>query len=229
VAESIHVLFIEDDQRLATLTAEYLRMHSMVVTHLPSANHLRPVLTQLNPSVIVLDMMLPGIDGLAACRAVREFSDIPILFVTARGDEIDRIVGLELGADDYISKPFSAPELAARIRAAARRHRGAPAMPPVLHAGRLEMHPAERTAFLDKLPLQVTTSEFNLLMVFANNQGRVLSREQLFRRASNNPDWQVDRGVDVQISRLRQKLRGDGSRPDPIRTVRGVGYLFTGD
>jgi DNA-binding response OmpR family regulator len=228
MSEAISVLLVEDDARLAAFTVDYLRLQGMQVQHLPAAEGLRAALDQQRPDVLVLDQMLPGTDGLSACREVRTYSDVPILFVTARGDEQDRVIGLELGADDYISKPFSPRELVARIRAVARRHRGELSALPAIRAGRLTLQPSERTATLDGAPLPLTTSEFNLLMVFAQHAGQVLTREQLVMKDTASPPFSVERAVDVQVSRLRQKLRADDTRPELIVTVRGVGYLFNG-
>jgi DNA-binding response OmpR family regulator len=177
----------------------------------------------------LLDLMLPGQSGLDVCRALRSHVDTPILMVTARGDEADRVVGLEGGADDYIAKPFSSRELLARIRAQARRARGrAGPSPQVLRVGPLTIDAASRTAALHGSELALTTYEFALLRTLVERAGRVLSREQIMEIVRGAADEAFDRSIDVHISHLRQKLGDDPRNPRLLITVRGVGYMLAG-
>jgi DNA-binding response OmpR family regulator len=178
------------------------------------------------PDLVILDVMLPETDGLAVCRKIRETSRVPIIMLTARGDVTDRIVGLEMGADDYLPKPFEPRELVARIEAVLRR--GAPAAGDVLKFGELEISQSARSAKRGKELLPLTTAEFELLDLLARNPGRVLTREKIMDDIKGI-DWEAyDRSIDVLVSRLRQKLGDDPRQPGYIRTVRGVGYSFVG-
>jgi len=223
----ITALLIEDDDRLASLLVEYLGGHDVVVAR--ESDGLRGQREALaRPwDVVLLDLMLPSRDGLQICRAIRERSDVPIIVLTARGEEADRVMGLELGADDYLAKPFSPRELLARIRAVVRRVRGqaGPSNRPVV-VGPLRIDPAARTATLEGRPLELTSYEFTLLRVFAERAGRVLSREQLLDLAKGSAEESFDRSIDVHVSRLRHKLGDDARHPRWLKTVRGVGYLF---
>lgn len=224
---AISALLIEDDRKLADLTAVYLENHGLtVVTAHDGGQGLE--LAMGGPfDVLLVDIMLPGTDGLAICRRVREHRDVPIIMLTARGEEADRVMGLELGADDYLPKPFSPRELLARINAAVRRYRGQ--MGPgnrALVAGALTLDSGRRTAVLDGRQLDLTAYEFSLLFALVERRGRVLSREQLMSLAQRSPDESFDRAVDVHISHLRQKLGDDPRRPRLIMTVRGLGYLY---
>jgi DNA-binding response OmpR family regulator len=176
---------------------------------------------------VVLDVMLPGMDGFAVCRKVRETSRVPIVMLTARGDVMDRVVGLELGADDYLGKPFEPRELVARIQAVLRRAalRGAEEN---ARAGDLEVSFTARSVRLGGRPLELTTAEFELLSLFLRNRGRVLTRERILDQ-TRGVDWDAyDRSIDILVSRLRQKLGDDARRPVFIKTVRGTGYSFVG-
>jgi two-component system phosphate regulon response regulator OmpR len=219
------VLVIDDDVRLNALLTEYLGQFGFSVR---TAAHPEDGLRALKadpPDLVVLDVMLPGMDGLAVCRKLRETSRIPIVMLTARGEVTDRIVGLELGADDYLPKPFEPRELVARIQAVLRRGAKA-AGADLLRAGALEVNWAACSARLNGHPLQLTTAEFHLLGLLVRNQGRVLSRERILDE-TREVDWEAyDRSVDVLVSRLRHKLGDDARRPAYIRTVRGIGYSF---
>jgi two-component system response regulator RstA len=179
---------------------------------------------------MVLDIMLPLVDGYAVCQRVRERQALPIIMITARTAEMDRVMGLELGADDYVTKPFSVRELLARIRAAVRRARGqvGPGAGS-LKVGPLFLHLESMTASLAGRPLQLTTYEFKILRVLAERQKRVVSREQLLELAQGSAEDSFDRSIDVRISRLRQKLNEDPRRPSLLRTVRGAGYMLADD
>ncbi|MCI0569190.1 MAG: response regulator transcription factor [Myxococcaceae bacterium] len=223
-------LLVEDDDRLARLVGEYLHSHGVVVTRAADGEAgLREALAH-RFDVILLDLMLPGRDGLDVCRELRARSDVPVIILTARGEEADRVMGLEIGADDYLAKPFSPRELLARIRALLRRTRGqaGPATRAVRVAG-LHLDPASRRATLDGRELNLTGYEFTLLRVLAERSGRILSREQLLDLAKGNAEDSFDRSIDVHISRLRQKLGDDAKNPRLLKTVRGVGYLLAVD
>jgi two-component system OmpR family response regulator len=221
----IAALFIEDDVRLARLTAEYLGGHGVRVTHV--ADGLRGLEeAQRGPfDVVLLDVMLPGKSGLDVCRELRERSDVPVILLTARGEEADRVMGLEIGADDYLPKPFSSRELLARIGAVVRRARGkvGPGKKTV-KVGELLVDTSAHRATLRGRELPLTSYEFSILRVLAERAGRVLSREQLMELAKGSADESFDRSIDVHVSRLRQKLGDDSRRL--LKTVRGVGYLL---
>lgn len=228
---TIQALLVEDDERLARLTAEYLQGHGVVVTRASDGEAgLREALGH-RFDVVLLDLMLPGLDGLAVCRELRARTDVPIIVLTARGEEADRVMGLELGADDYLGKPFSPRELLARIRALLRRVRGQ-AGPPTrtLRVGSLVVDPSAHRATLQGRELELTSYEFTLLRVLAERPGRVLSREQLLDMAKGSAEESFDRSIDVHVSHLRQKLGDDARRPRLLKTIRGVGYMLaTGD
>jgi DNA-binding response OmpR family regulator len=223
----ILVLYVEDDDRLAQLTARYLESHGVRVVVIASGLEAVGEALRLRPDVVLLDLMLPGIDGLEVCRRLRARVDTPILMVTAHGDEPDRVVGLEGGADDYIVKPFSARELLARIRAQARRARGhaGPSEQTVV-VGPLRIEPQAMQATLDGRPIPLTTYEFTLLRALASRAGHVLSREQLIDLVRGNAEEAFDRSIDVHVSHLRQKLGDDPRNPRLLKTVRGVGYML---
>ncbi len=220
-------LLIEDDERLAALTTEYLGGNGVAVTHRPNAEEGLGELREVRYDVVLLDLMLPGMDGLEACRRIREISDVPIIVLTARGEEADRVMGLELGADDYLSKPFSPRELLARIRALLRRARGqaGPAVRAVQSAG-VQVDPARREARYGCELLDLTGYELDLLRVLVERAGRVQSREALMESVRGNADESYDRTVDVHVSRLRHKLDAAGAPKGLIKTVRGVGYVL---
>src|SRR5512133_287651 len=227
---TLTALLVEDDVRLARLTAEYLTGHGVVVTHVADGRTGQEAALRGGWDVVLLDLMLPGRDGLEVCREVRARSDVPIIVLTARGEEADRVMGLELGADDYLAKPFSPRELLARIRAVVRRAKGraGPARDTV-RVGRLLVDPAARRVVLAGREIALTGYEFSLLEALARRAGRVLSREQLMELAGGSAEEAFDRSVDVHVSRLRQKLGDDPRRPRLIKTVRGAGYLLAGD
>ncbi len=226
--DNLHILLVEDDHRLADLTREYLERAGCVISHAANGTDAIHEAQRYEFDAIVLDIMLPEVDGLTVLRRVRERRATPVIMLTARGEEADRVLGLELGADDYLAKPFSARELLARIRAVVRRARGQ-AGPAVerLTIGNLEIDPAALTARVGGKLIALTAYEFQLLHVLARNAGRVLSRDQLMQMARGNDDEAFDRSIDVHVSRLRKKLAEEGgSRENWIRTVRGAGYLF---
>jgi DNA-binding response OmpR family regulator len=224
--DPVSVVYIEDDARLARLTARYLETHGVRVTVASNGQEGLSEVARHSPDVILLDLMLPGIDGIEVCRQLRARTDAPIIMVTARGEEADRVLGLEGGADDYISKPFSSRELLARIRAQTRRARGLSGPNRELRVGKLVMDPAAMKAVLDGVVLSLTTYEFKLLQALAERAGRVLGREQLVDLVRGSPDEAFDRSIDVHISHLRAKLNDDSRNPTLLKTVRGVGYML---
>lgn len=223
----IKVLFVEDDERLARLTSEYLQCSGFLVSWIASGPAALAEVLQRQFDVVLLDLMLPGRDGMDVCRDLRARSDVPIIMVTARKDEVDRILGLDAGADDYITKPFSSRELVSRIRAVVRRSRGL-AGPPLkpIQAGMIVLDPATMRVTVSGREVALTAYEFALLRVLAERAGHVLSREQLMDLAKGSADEAYDRSIDVQISRLRQKIGDDARQPRYLKTIRGIGYML---
>ena len=214
-----HILMIEDDQRLAAMVSEYLSAAGWRVATRPTAKTGLTALDSHGFDALILDVMLPDLDGFELCRRVRARSDVPILMLTARGDPVDRIVGLELGADDYLPKPFEPRELVARLRAILRRRTGATVgETPVLRFGNLELRHDHRQVHIDGQPRTLTGYQFDLLWVLAQNAGRVMSREALTDRLKGQSLEAFDRSIDVHISRIRAaieddpKYRGIGAR-----------------
>lgn len=223
----IKLLLVEDDERLAALTREYLEGHGLVVSHAASGPAALDEVARRQFDVILLDLNLPGLDGVEVCRRIRARSDVPIIMVTARDELPDRVVGLDAGADDYVGKPFSSRELLSRIRAAVRRARGTVGPEASeLQVGRLRLFPDRLAVYLDDRAVETTAHEFAILYVLARSAGRALSREQLLDLAKGNADEAFDRSVDVHISRLRSKLGDDARKPTLLKTVRGVGYML---
>jgi two-component system, OmpR family, response regulator len=225
--ERLKVVYVEDDAHLGRLTAQYLAFHRVEVFVVARGDLALAEVLRVRPDVVLLDLMLPGRDGVDVCRALRERMDVPIIMVTARTEEADRVMGLEGGADDYVSKPFSSRELLARIRAQARRARGqvGPAKTSV-QAGDVTVDSGTMTATLKGEPLVLTTFEFTLLRVLVERAGCVLSRERLLELLHGSAEEAFDRSIDVHVSRLRQKLGDDPRNPLRLKTVRGVGYIL---
>jgi DNA-binding response OmpR family regulator len=226
---SIKVLLVEDDQRLAQLTARYLESHGVLVTIATTGTEGQAEALRRQYDCLVLDVLLPERDGIEVTRALRARTDVPIVMVTARTEEADRVLGLEVGADDYVSKPFSPRELLARIRATVRRVRGqaGPARQ-TIQVGGLVLDPQKMTVTLEGSPVEVTAYEFAILRALAQRPGRVLSREQLLDLAKGSAELSFDRSIDVHVSRLRAKLGDDSRNPKILKTVRGAGYLLAG-
>ncbi len=224
-APAIVALLVEDDLKLAALTAEYLKGHGVQVVVCGDGARALQEARRTRFDVVLLDLMLPGRSGLEVCRELRERSDVPILVLTARGEEADRVLGLELGADDYLTKPFSPRELLARIQAQVRRARGQAGPPsrPIVVGG-LVLDPAALRATLRGRELLLTTYEFQLLRALAERVGHVVSRERLLELVRGSAEEAFDRSIDVHISRLRAKLGDDPKRPRLLKTVRGAGY-----
>jgi DNA-binding response OmpR family regulator len=228
--DRIRVVYVEDDERLARLTTQYLRGHGIEVTLVDRGDLAVQEIVRVVPDVVLLDLMLPGADGLDVCRRVRARLDVPIVMVTARTEEADRVMGLEGGADDYVSKPFSSRELLARVRAQARRAKGkAGPKAERIVVGAIVVDTAAMRATLRGVPLVLTTFELSLLRVLAERAGRVLSREALLELLHGAADEAFDRSIDVHVSRLRQKLQDDPRNPRLLKTVRGVGYVLAPD
>ncbi len=221
---SHRILLIEDDTRLAAMVAEYLGAAGYRVTPAGTGEAGLAIQARESFDAVVLDLMLPGIDGLEVCKQLRARSDVPVLMLTARGDAADRILGLELGADDYLPKPFEPRELLARLRAILRRGR----LPrgDVLRFGRLEVDRAAREARIDGEARTMTSYQFALLTTLAENAGRVLSREQPMDQVKGAELEAFDRSIDVHVSRIRQAIEDDPKQPRRIITVRGAGYVF---
>jgi DNA-binding response OmpR family regulator len=221
------VLLIDDDERLNALLTTYLGRFGFSVRAVTHPEQGLRVLKSDPPEVVVLDVMLPEIDGFTLCRKIRESSRIPIVMLTARGDVTDRIVGLELGADDYLPKPFEPRELLARMQAVLRRGSSREDQER-FRIGSLDVNCATRSAQMGGRDLVLTSAEFELLGLLVRNRGRVLSRDRIINE-TRGIDWEAyDRSIDVLISRLRQKLGDDPRHPAFIRTVRSAGYLFIG-
>jgi len=226
----IRALLVEDDDRLGRFTKEYLEQRDVLVTHVRDGERALAEQARTVFDIVVLDVMLPGRNGFDVCRALRQRTSIPIIVVTARTEETDRVLGLELGADDYLVKPFSPRELLARLQALVRRATGnVGPSPGLMRAGRIAVHVASMRVTVDGADVALTAGDFQLLRVFVERRGHVLSREQLLELASGSSEEAFDRSVDVRISRLRQKLGDDPKHPRIIRTVRGLGYMLADD
>jgi DNA-binding response OmpR family regulator len=221
------VMVVDDDEKTVELVRLYLdRDGYQVLTAYNGLEALR-LARDSCPDLIVLDLMLPDVDGLEVCRTLRRESDVPIIMLTARTTDQDKLVGLDLGADDYVSKPFSPKELLARVRAVLRRLPGERG-PEEVKSGRLSMNLATHEAWFDGRPLNLTSVEFKLLGILAREPGRVFSRTSLIEEALGYDFEGFDRTIDVHILNLRRKLESDPRHPDYIRTVYGVGYKFVG-
>lgn len=218
---------IEDDSRLAAMVAEYLRSHGFAVAHSETAKGGLAQLRTQSFDLLILDLMLPDADGLDVCREVRATSPIPIVMLTAKGDPTDRVVGLELGADDYLPKPFEPRELVARMRAVLRRHGSGDSVGcHTLRFGRLEIDKDARIARVDDQERTLTSHQFQLLVTMAEQAGRVLSREQLMDAVKGETLEAFDRSIDVHIAKIRAVIEDDPKHPRRIITVRGAGYVF---
>ncbi|MDE2612612.1 MAG: response regulator transcription factor [Burkholderiales bacterium] len=223
------LLLIDDDQRLTDMVGDYLRRQGYDVTTAGSLAQGRELLERVAPDALVLDLMLPDGDGLDFTRELRaapRTRRLPLLMLTARGEPMDRIVGLEIGADDYLGKPFEPRELLARVKALLRRAAPEPQADAVLAFGRLEIDLGARQARLDGKPCDLTSHQFELLGVLAQSPGRVLSRDQIMDALKGHPLEAFDRSIDVHISRIRAVIEDDPKTPRRVLTVRGAGYVF---
>ena len=223
------ILVIDDDVELCHLVDEYLRAEGFATECVHDGESGLSKATTGEYMLAVLDVMLPGINGFEVLRRVRATSDLPVLLLTARGADVDRIVGLEIGADDYLPKPFNPRELVARIRAVLRRTHGdgsgLPEAPEVVTVGDVELDPATRMVRRDGKPVELTSVEFNLLEVLLREAGRVVPRERLVNAVLSRKFSPFDRSIDMHVSKVRKKL-GDTENDEHIKTVRGVGYIF---
>ena len=219
------ILLIDDDVALGGMVADYLAQAGFRVTSSVTAGEGEQRLKREIYDLLILDLMLPDADGLEVCRRIRQSSDLPILMLTARGDAMDRVVGLEIGADDYLPKPFEPRELLARVRAILRR-KLSPAQRDVLRFGRLEIDRGARRARLDGRDCMLTSHQFALLDALAGHAGRVMSRDALMDLLKGESAEAFDRSVDVHISRIRAAVEDDPKKPRRIITVRGAGYVF---
>ena len=226
-----HLLMIEDDARLAGMVGEYLRQSGYAVAHAGDGETGLALLQDAPVDLVILDLMLPGIDGLEVCRRIRALpgdgARVPVLMLTAKGDPMDRIVGLELGADDYLPKPFEPRELLARIRAVLRRRQGGTAPEHQrMSFGSLEIDRDARIVTVADRPCELTSYQFDLLVALAERAGRVLTREQIMEAVRGRELEAFDRSIDVHIGRIRAAIEPDVKNPKRIVTVRGVGYVF---
>lgn len=219
------ILLIEDDPRLAEMVKNYLGDAGFAVTISPLGAAGIALEARETFDALVLDLMLPDMDGLEVCRRIRARSQTPILMLTARGDAMDRVVGLEIGADDYLPKPFEPREMLARLRAILRRH-GRDQRVDLLRFGQLEIDAAARKARLSGAECELTDYQFSLLLVLARHPGRVMSREAIMELMKNERLESFDRSIDVHISRIRAAIEHDPKKPRRIITVRGSGYVF---
>jgi DNA-binding response OmpR family regulator len=219
------LLLIEDDTRLAEMVQDYLGAAGFRVERAANAAAGLALAARDTFDAVILDLMLPDMDGLDVCRKIRARGAVPILMLTARGDAMDRVIGLEIGADDYLPKPFEPRELLARLRAILRRGRVAH-RPDLLRFGRLEIDRAAREVRLDGEVKQLTSHQFALLLALAEHAGRVMSRDSLMDIVKMEPLEAFDRSIDVHISRIRAAIEDEAKRPRRILTVRGAGYVF---
>ena len=224
----MRVLLIDDDQRLIELLASYLEQNGVTVTGAPDGARGLAALEGGTFDAVLLDVTMPGMTGLEVCKRIRQKSQIPIIMLTAKGDETDRVVGLEIGADDYVAKPFSPRELLARLRAVLRRA-SPDALADRIHIGLVSIDAPSREVRLSGKLVELTGIEFDILLALARRAGRVVPRDSLLSDAGRTDAVVGERTVDVHISHLRQKLGDDPRTPKLIKTVRGVGYVLAKD
>jgi DNA-binding response OmpR family regulator len=221
------ILVVDDEPVVRDVVVRYLQRDGYTTLEAGNGNDARALITSNDPSLVVLDVMLPGIDGLELCRWIRERSVLPVILLTARADETDRIIGLELGADDYVTKPFSPRELAARVRAVLRRtDQGTNAPPATIEVGELVLDSDARLLTRDGTPLALTLKEFDLLWFLASHPRHVFSREVLMERVWGYQAAYDTGTVTVHVRRLREKIEPDPTTPRHLQTVWGVGYRF---
>ena len=224
------VLLAEDDSRLAYLVKDYLENHGFTVIVESSGSSVERKVKDLNPDIVILDIMLPGKDGLVICKQLRPFYSGPILMLTARNADMDQVLGLEFGADDYVIKPAEPRVLLARIRALLRRYQHVEEdNQDVLELGHLRIEQGSRNVFINRQQVALSSHEFDLLFALAKQAGRVLSREFLFTTVYNRPYDGLDRTIDVRVSQLRKKLGDVATQPERIKTVWGKGYLLVAE
>ncbi len=220
------ILVVDDEPKIVKLARDYLERSGFRVATAVDGRTALAIARRDNPALIVLDLNLPGMDGLDVCRALRRESDVPIIMLTARVEETDRLIGLELGADDYITKPFSPRELVARVRAVLRRVKGGIHQPGLIHTGDLEIDMQGIRVNQNGQPVHLTRIEFNLLAFFAQHPGQAFSRERLLEQLHGYSHDGFDRSIDAHVKNLRRKIEPDPSDPTYILTVYGIGYRF---
>jgi len=227
----LRVLLVEDSARLAASIRDYLERHNYEVFIEGDGAAVSARFERLKPDLVVLDLMLPGKDGLTICRELRRHDRIPILILTAKGENIDQVLGLEMGADDYVVKPVEPRVLLARIEALLRRARATPAdaREARLQAGRLAIDGTRRAATIDARPVELTTGDFDILWLLASRQGTVVTRDEILRVVRGIDYDGLDRSIDARICRLRRTLQEAGGAESMIKTVRLRGYLFAGE
>lgn len=225
---ALQILIIDDDEKLGALLCKFLADFNINAQAAAKPSDGLRLLRSQKFDLLVLDLMMPEKDGFAVCREVRAESSIPIIMLTARGDVADRVIGLELGADDYLAKPFEPRELVARIHAVLRRIAGSLDKKDILISGRLILDVPRRKGLLDHVDMDLTTAEFDLLHLFMRRAGQSLSRDQIMENLKG-AEWDVfNRTIDVNLSRVRQKLHDNPKSPEFFKTVWGVGYMFIG-
>ena len=232
-----HILVIDDDRGIRDLLGKFLRQHGFITSLAKNGEEMQAVMDNKSVDLIILDIMLPGHDGLTLCRQIRTHSTVPIIMLTAISEDVDRILGLEMGADDYLSKPFNPRELLARVKAILRRSHGhaqiIPTMDPeqfIYEFADWVLDPAERRFIsIDNLEITLSTGEFDLLFALVQRPQQVLSRDKLLDLTKNRLAGPFDRSIDIQISRLRHKIERDQKRPQLIKTVRGGGYVLAAE
>jgi len=223
------ILVVEDETKIARTLRLYLEQAGFVVTLSPTGSDALPSFYREHPDLIILDLGLPGMDGLDVARAVRREGGTPIIMLTARSEEADKLIGLELGADDYVTKPFSPREVVARVRTVLRRAQPMPSQPEVVTVGDVSLDPARRTVQVGDRALELTPSEFELLSAFARHPGQVFTRLQLLDLTQGEAYEGYERTIDQHIKNLRKKIEPDPSSPRYIVTVHGVGYKFNAE
>ena len=221
-----NILVVDDDPDIAQTLRSYLEQSGYLVSVASDGKQAIQAFHSVRPDLIVLDLMMPEMDGMEVTRTIRRHSDVPIIMLTARVDETDKLIGLEMGADDYVTKPFSPREVVARVKAVLRRTRGQPLQSEVLTAGGIRLDRAAHEVTLNNRPVDLTPSEFNLLQALMDNPGRVMTRLQLIEKGFGYTYEGYERTIDAHVKNLRQKIEEDPRNPDYILTVYGVGYRF---
>lgn len=220
------ILLVEDDPDLASMVAEFLNGNDFVVSVESRGDTAVSRILRENPDAVVLDVNLPGLTGFEVCRQVREGFTGPILILTARGDEVDEVIGLEIGADDYMSKPVRPRVLLARLRAHLRKTTPSGKGAPEITVGDLTIDSSRRSVEIAEVAIDLTTAEFDLLWMLAEHAGEVVSRERIYQELVGIPYDGIDRSIDLRVSRLRKRLNDDPANPTRIKSVRGVGYIL---
>lgn len=220
------ILLVEDDAQLASMISDFLRPHGFAVSICGRGDLAADQIRRQNPEIVVLDVNLPGRDGLSVCREVRKEYHGVIVMLTARGEEVDEVLGLEAGADDYMAKPVRPRVLLARLRTHLRRATPAERASKPIRVGSLVVDAARRSVTIGDAPVDLTSAEFDLLYLLAQHAGRALSRNDIYQEIHGMRYDGVDRSIDLRISRLRKRLGDDPAKPDRIKSVRGVGYML---